>query len=123
MFPHMSQQAALDGTRLLTMSIGGTECYDVSSMGTGRGLLGPTSKTLAVFLEQRRRAKEDGLGLVHHALTFTLTGRTSFSTSVHPDSVHRFYNDTSAIPMTSSHWNFPARQSAHTNWVPWPALL
>jgi len=43
----------------LSIAVGGTECYDVSAMGAGKGLTGPTAKTLATWLESRRRAHED----------------------------------------------------------------
>ena len=43
----------------LSINISGTECYDVSSMGSGKGLAGVTCKTLSVRLAQRRRSQED----------------------------------------------------------------
>ena len=46
----------------MTMNGAGTECYDMSSMGAGKGLCGPTCKTLSVWMEQRRRAKEAAFG-------------------------------------------------------------
>lgn len=46
---------------VLSINVSGTECYDVSSMGTGKGLNGPTSKSLAIWIQQRKRSKEAGL--------------------------------------------------------------
>ena len=46
---------------MLSVNVAGTECYDVSAMGAGKGLAGPTCKTLAVYLDQRRRCREDVL--------------------------------------------------------------
>ena len=48
-----------DGRTGLTINSSGTECYDHSSMGRGAGLTGPTCKTLACWLESRRRTGED----------------------------------------------------------------
>ena len=47
------------GSRLLAVNLAGTECYDYSAMGSNRKLNGPTCKTLAVYIEQRRRCRED----------------------------------------------------------------
>ena len=47
------------GSRLLSVNLAGTECYDYSAMGSNRKLNGPTCKTLAVYIEQRRRCRED----------------------------------------------------------------
>ena len=46
----------------VSLNISGTECYDVSSMGAMQGLLGRTARTLAIWMEQRRRTAEE-LGL------------------------------------------------------------
>lgn len=45
---------------ILSVNVSGAECYDVSSMGTGKGLNGPTSRSLAIWLQQRERSKEVG---------------------------------------------------------------
>lgn len=52
------------GTCLL-INAAGTECYDVSSMGDGKGLAGITCRTLAIWLEQRRRVQEATGGHMH----------------------------------------------------------
>lgn len=57
--PAMAAQLEQNGATVLSVNVAGTECYDVSSMGAGKGLAGPTCKTLAVYLEQRRRCQED----------------------------------------------------------------
>lgn len=54
------------GDRCISINISGTECYDVSSMGSGKGLAGVTCKTLSVWLAQRGRAQED---LILHECT------------------------------------------------------
>lgn len=54
--PHITIPENLDA---LSINVSGTECYDFSSMGTQRQLAGPTSRTLAIWICQRRRAKED----------------------------------------------------------------
>ena len=42
------------GKRVLRMYAAGTSCTDVSSMGTQTGLLGPSSRPLAIFLSEIR---------------------------------------------------------------------
>lgn len=57
--PKLRNELAEVGTTLVSVNLAGTECYDYSTMGTGRGLNGPTCKTLSIFLSQRRRSQED----------------------------------------------------------------
>lgn len=46
-------------TMALSLNASGTECYDYSSMGEQKGLLGRTAKTFAVWVEERKRSAED----------------------------------------------------------------
>ena len=64
--PQMRARADHAGDKCISANISGTECYDVSAMGSGKGLPGVTCKTLAVWLAQRRRSKED---IVFHECT------------------------------------------------------
>ena len=58
--PHgtIPKLVSTNGKSVLSINCSGTECYDVSTMGKGKGLCGRTCRTLALYLEQRRRTLE-----------------------------------------------------------------
>lgn len=52
-----SRAGAEGNDRILTAFTGGTVCTDVSTMGAKAGLLGPSCRSLAIFLSEIKHAK------------------------------------------------------------------
>ena len=46
-----------DDARILKFFAAGTSCVDVSAMGTGRGLLGPSSRPLAIWCSEVKHVR------------------------------------------------------------------
>ena len=57
--PAVAAQLQQGGSAVMSIDVSGAECCDVSAMGQGKGLSGPTCKTLAIYLDLRRRCQED----------------------------------------------------------------
>lgn len=57
--PAVAAQRQQGGSAVMSINVSGAECCDVSAMGQGKGLSGPTCKTLAIYLDLLRRCQED----------------------------------------------------------------